>query len=554
MKPKRSLRPLAAALIVVAGLVALPGAASAASTPRRIYACVTRTYNTLNLTTQNGHCADGQFKVSWSVSGTAGPRGATGPRGQRGPRGDRGDTGPRGANGANGPAGANGATGPAGPTGAIGPIGPIGPTGPTGPAGTSGSPDTPAQVLAKLLQVDGSGSGLDADLLDGQDSSSFQQRVTGTCSTGGFVQSVGADGTVGCAQAITVPLNLTQPSTTDDALDVSIPNAGSSGRAISVDNEGVGTSVFSNTVGGNSIWGVVGSISAAAVIGDSSSGEAVVGRQNGAICNRNIGRCNGIGAVVGRADGDGGYGVRGFQTSPNGGYGVIGQTGISGGTGVGVRGENVNAANNDNAVEAVTNGNGSALFAQGRTTAATFNGAVQINGDLTVTGTKSGFRIDDPRARTQRTLTSTPVETNTLIVTYSGNVTTDAHGSATVHLPSYGAAIAGDWRYQLTPIGQFGQAIVGHEADAGGAFTIRTSHPRMKVSWSVVGIRHDPEARQDAIVPIAPKTGRARGRYLDPALYGRPSSLAVTPPLKTTAPAGKGAKAAAAQPRLASSR
>jgi hypothetical protein len=32
-----------------------------------------------------------------------------------------------------------------------------------------GSPDTPQQVLNKLLQVDGSGSGLDSDLIDGID-------------------------------------------------------------------------------------------------------------------------------------------------------------------------------------------------------------------------------------------------------------------------------------------------------------------------------------------------------------------------------------------------
>jgi hypothetical protein len=36
-----------------------------------------------------------------------------------------------------------------------------------GPAGPAGSPDTAAQVLAKLVTVDGTGSGLDADLIDG---------------------------------------------------------------------------------------------------------------------------------------------------------------------------------------------------------------------------------------------------------------------------------------------------------------------------------------------------------------------------------------------------
>lgn len=39
--------------------------------------------------------------------------------------------------------------------------------GPQGPQGPAGSPDTAAQVLTKITSVDGSGSGLDADLLDG---------------------------------------------------------------------------------------------------------------------------------------------------------------------------------------------------------------------------------------------------------------------------------------------------------------------------------------------------------------------------------------------------
>jgi hypothetical protein len=61
-----------------------------------------------------------------------------------------------------------------GPAGNLeGPAGPEGPQGPAGPAGGNGSADTPAQVLAKLVQVDGANSGLDADRLDGVDGSAF---------------------------------------------------------------------------------------------------------------------------------------------------------------------------------------------------------------------------------------------------------------------------------------------------------------------------------------------------------------------------------------------
>lgn len=51
-----------------------------------------------------------------------------------------------------------------------GATGPAGPPGPPGPPGEDGSPDAPAEILAKLLDVDGSQSGLDADLVDGLDS------------------------------------------------------------------------------------------------------------------------------------------------------------------------------------------------------------------------------------------------------------------------------------------------------------------------------------------------------------------------------------------------
>lgn len=73
--------------------------------------------------------------------------------------------------------------------------------GPQGLTGPAGSPDTPAQVLQKITQVDGADSGLDADLLDGRDSTAFQSRITGTCGQGSAISAVGADGTVTCTAA-----------------------------------------------------------------------------------------------------------------------------------------------------------------------------------------------------------------------------------------------------------------------------------------------------------------------------------------------------------------
>ena len=98
-----------------------------------------------------------------------------------------GQTGPQG------PQGPSGSQGPAGPTGPTGPTGTTGPQGPQGPAGADGSPDTAAQVLAKLVTVDGPGSGLDADKLDGNQASAFARlsgaTFTGTVTAPNFVSS-----------------------------------------------------------------------------------------------------------------------------------------------------------------------------------------------------------------------------------------------------------------------------------------------------------------------------------------------------------------------------
>jgi hypothetical protein len=452
----------------------------------------------------------------------------------------------------------------------IGPQGPKGDPGPQGPKGDQGppgSPDTPQQVLDKLKTVDGAGSGLDADLFGGLALTAFQRRVTGTCGAGQYVQAVDAAGGVSCGTdansggditavtagtgltggatsgaatlSVAVPLQLTQSNTGStnevesltqaglgSGLNVTLSSTSNGARGINVSQAGVGPGVFASSTGGNALWGITSNISSAAVIGDTTAGEAIVGRAD---CSR--ASCNGIGAVVGRHDGPGGYGVRGFVTDPAGGFGVLGQAGIAGGTGTGVRGENVNANNAGFGVEGSTNGAGAGIHGTETSgdpaaLAGLFDGNVRINGNLTVTGTKSGFRIDDPLDPAHRTLTHTPVESDALTVVYTGNVRTGRDGRATVHLPAYAAAVAGDWRYQLTPIGRFGQAIVEREV-RDGSFVIRTEHAGTKVSWSVTGLRRDRYARKHPFQAEQVKSGSERGHYLHPDLYGKARSASV---------------------------
>ncbi|MGZ4218391.1 MAG: hypothetical protein ACXVHB_27260 [Solirubrobacteraceae bacterium] len=88
---------------------------------------------------------------------------------------------------------------PAGKQGPACPKGDTGTTGSQGPQGPAGSADTPAQVLAKLILVDGPGSGLNADLLGGLASSSYQHRGTTTsCPAGQAVSAIASTGDVSC--------------------------------------------------------------------------------------------------------------------------------------------------------------------------------------------------------------------------------------------------------------------------------------------------------------------------------------------------------------------
>jgi hypothetical protein len=96
------------------------------------------------------------------------------------------------------------------------------------------------------------------------------------------------------------------------------------------------------------------------------------------------------------------------------------------------------------------------------------------------------------------------------------------HGLATVTLPAYFEALNRDFRYQLTVIGQFAQAIVGKEISQ-NRFIIRTDKPGVKVSWQVTGVRQDVWANAHRIPVEEQKPQKERGKYLYPELYGASS-------------------------------
>ena len=122
------------------------------------------------------------------------------------------------------------------------------------------------------------------------------------------------------------------------------------------------------------------------------------------------------------------------------------------------------------------------------------NGNANFSGNVSIGGSVSkgsgSFKIDHPLDPANKYLYHSFVESPDMMNVYNGNVVTDKNGTATVVLPEYFEALNRDFRYQLTVIGQFAQAIVASEMSH-NQFTIRTDKPKVKVSWQVTGIRHD---------------------------------------------------------------
>lgn len=88
-----------------------------------------------------------------------------------------------------------------------------------------------------------------------------------------------------------------------------------------------------------------------------------------------------------------------------------------------------------------------------------------------------------------------------------------------VTLPDWFEALNRDFRYQLTVIGTFVQAIVA-EKIKGNRFTIKTSAPNVEVLWQVTGIRQDAYAKMHRI--LVEEAKRERGTYLHPEAFNQP--------------------------------
>jgi len=279
-----------------------------------------------------------------------------------------------------------------------------------------------------------------------------------------------------------------------------------------------GSRLFAGTgvVGIGEGVGVLGdSTSDTGVHGQSTSGTGVLGLTFNSEAHGVVGSNNAsVGGVGVFGVCRNGWGVFGRADTPDG-VGVVGQapgTGVSGSNtdGTGVSGSSTNG----------TGVLGASTFGH----AGLFQGRVHVTGALTQGG--GGVMIDHPLDPTNKTLAHSFVESPDMMNVYNGNVTTDANGEANVTLPAYFEALNQDFRYQLTVIGQFAQAIVAQEI-RNNQFTIKTDQPRVKVSWQVTGIRQDPWAVAHRMAAEEEKAAENKGRYLHPELWGQPEEAGV---------------------------
>lgn len=216
-------------------------------------------------------------------------------------------------------------------------------------------------------------------------------------------------------------------------------------------------------------------------------------------------------------------GVRGIVTpsGSNSYYGVYGS--VSGGTSpagarYGVYGT------------ATGTGTGNRYGIYGSASGGAINYAGYFVGGVTVTGTLSkgggSFKIDHPLDPANKYLYHSFVESPDMMNIYNGNVVTDGSGYATVLLPDWFEALNKDFRYQLTVIGDFAQAIIAQEVQ-GNQFTIRTDKPNIKVSWQITGIRKDAFAEKYRIPVEEIKKDDEIGKYIHPDVFGMPETMSI---------------------------
>ena len=257
-----------------------------------------------------------------------------------------------------------------------------------------------------------------------------------------------------------------------------------------------------------------------AVSGESFDSEAVLGKsiENAGVRGVSETRMGVLGFSPGQT-GVVGMSSTGFTGVSRAGVGVLGYTDSASSSGAAIRGMADTSATGaiagrfDGDVQIAANTSGQ-------------TGNLTVSGKLQVTSGMKMFHIDHPLDPENKYLNHAAIESSEVLNVYSGNVTTDNNGDAVVKLPAWFEALNTDFRYQLTVLGTFAQAIVADEIKR-NRFTIKTNAPGVKVSWQVTGVRSDPTAKKFKFEVEEEKAEKERGYYLNPDAFGKPEERSV---------------------------
>jgi hypothetical protein len=259
------------------------------------------------------------------------------------------------------------------------------------------------------------------------------------------------------------------------------------------------------------------------VWGSSGSGTPGVRPSSVGVFGEGLGGENSIGV---HGSSNQGEGVLGESTTKSGVHGLsTSQPGVFGESQSedGVRGHSPDAGHAG--VAGLNFGSGQGIFGQSTLgLAGDFNGNVRVTG--TIVNAFASSKIDHPLDPENRYLYHSSVESPDMLNVYNGNITTDGNGDAIVKMPDYFEALNQDFRYQLTVIEQFAQAMVANEMKD-NSFVIKTDKPHVKVSWMVTGVRQDTYANAHRISVEEDKPAEERGRYLHPELWGQPKEAGI---------------------------
>ena len=311
------------------------------------------------------------------------------------------------------------------------------------------------------------------------------------------------------SSANNLPALYTQTEGTSNAASFYVTNPSNTADAVTINRSGAGNSLFvtANTFSNNMNFNDPVSTGKSTARFEGSNGLAVLGHAGGVFQNFGVNYGTGI---YGVADG----GTSSFN------FGLVGKSS--------------NASVDNFGVYGYVDGGASGLYnvavfggdysSSGTHYAGYFDGDVIVTGNLSKGG--GSFKIDHPLDPQNKYLVHSFVESPDMMNVYNGNATTDASGKVVVNLPAYFEAENVDFKYQLTVIGQFAQAIIGEEIH-NNQFVIMTDKPNVKVSWQVTGVRNDKWAQSNRIVPEVEKKGSEHGKYLYPELYGQPKESGI---------------------------